>query len=118
MTGFVQLSIGEKKSRLTIPEQALLGEFGNHFIYIRNGSSFEDIPKYVLQIVGTYRLLRRAGMERIGRYYSESECDVSALKSYPGDSLLLSLYSCSSSLSLMTHRSVQFSLSFSPVQAT
>lgn len=36
-------------------------------------------------VVGTYRLLRREAMERIGRFYSESEYDISKVKaqSYP-----------------------------------
>lgn len=37
------------------------------------------------EIVGTYRLLRASRMKEIGRYYSEDEFDVSALKKLPGE---------------------------------
>ncbi len=41
------------------------------------------------QVVGTYRLLRREAMEHIGKFYSENEYDISALKNYPGEILEL-----------------------------
>jgi putative hemolysin len=40
-------------------------------------------------IVGTYRLLRKSPMKAIGRFYSESEFDISALKNYTGELLEL-----------------------------
>lgn len=40
-------------------------------------------------IVGTYRLLRRAPMQKIGQFYTESEFDLSALKAYSGELLEL-----------------------------
>lgn len=40
-------------------------------------------------IVGTYRLLRREPMRAIGRFYSESEFDISALRDYKGELLEL-----------------------------
>lgn len=36
-----------------------------------------------IRIVGTYRLLRREPMAKIGRFYTESEFDISAIKAYP-----------------------------------
>ncbi len=36
-------------------------------------------------VVGTYRLIRRAGAAKLGRFYSESEYDVSMLVAYPGE---------------------------------
>lgn len=36
-------------------------------------------------IVGTYRLLRRAHMQKIGRFYTESEFDVTTLKEAEGE---------------------------------
>jgi putative hemolysin len=36
-------------------------------------------------VVGTYRLIRRAGAAKLGRFYSESEYDVSVLLDYPGE---------------------------------
>lgn len=40
-------------------------------------------------IVGTYRLLRSGPMQSIGRFYTESEYDISPLKNYPGELLEL-----------------------------
>mgnify|MGYP000686650716 CR=1 FL=1 len=37
------------------------------------------------QVVATYRLMRRKGMEAVGRFYTEGEFDVSGLKAYDGD---------------------------------
>jgi putative hemolysin len=36
-------------------------------------------------VVGTYRLIRRPGAAKLGRFYSESEYDVSLLAGYPGE---------------------------------
>lgn len=44
-----------------------------------------DKPDGVDQVVGTYRLLRREGMKKIGSFYTESEFDISAIKRYPGE---------------------------------
>lgn len=40
------------------------------------------------QVVGTYRLLRRAPMEVVGAFYTESEYDISCLKALPDAKLL------------------------------
>lgn len=40
-------------------------------------------------IVGTYRLLRRGPMAKVGQFYTESEYDISALKDYRGELLEL-----------------------------
>jgi putative hemolysin len=40
-------------------------------------------------VVGTYRLLRRSVMQKLGRFYTESEFDVSAVKAFPGEILEL-----------------------------
>lgn len=37
------------------------------------------------KVVGTYRLLRRSVMQRIGRFYSQSEYDMSPILSMPGE---------------------------------
>lgn len=42
-----------------------------------------------LGIVGTYRLLRREPMLRVGQFYTESEFDLSPLKQYKGELLEL-----------------------------
>jgi putative hemolysin len=36
-------------------------------------------------VVGTYRLIRRPAAARLGRFYSESEYDISALQAFPGE---------------------------------
>jgi putative hemolysin len=36
-------------------------------------------------VVGTYRLIRRPGARKLGRFYSESEYDVSLLLAFPGE---------------------------------
>jgi putative hemolysin len=40
-------------------------------------------------VVGTYRLIRRAGAAKLGRWYSEAEYDVSRLVAHPGQILEL-----------------------------
>ena len=37
------------------------------------------------KVVGTYRLLRREGMKKIGRFYTQSEFDVSRIIASPGE---------------------------------
>jgi len=44
-----------------------------------------DLPKAAGQVVGTYRLLRRSAMQLLGRFYSEGEFDISAIKREPGE---------------------------------
>lgn len=48
-----------------------------------------DLPPETGQVVGTYRLLRRSAMRAIGRFYSESEFNIDALKNEPGEILEL-----------------------------
>ncbi len=48
-----------------------------------------DMPAPREQVVGTYRLLRRSIARNIGRFYSESEFDVSAIKNEAGEILEL-----------------------------
>lgn len=38
-----------------------------------------------VKVVGTYRMLRRSSMQRIGRFYSESEYDITPILAYPGE---------------------------------
>jgi putative hemolysin len=40
-------------------------------------------------VVGTYRLIRRPGAAKLGRFYSESEYDIAKLVAYPGEVLEL-----------------------------
>lgn len=39
------------------------------------------------RVVGTYRMLRRQEMEKLGRFYSESEFDITQIKNQPGEIL-------------------------------
>lgn len=47
----------------------------------------EHQPDASVMVVGTYRLLRRQAMAKIGRFYTESEFDISAVKTYDGNIL-------------------------------
>jgi len=40
-------------------------------------------------VVGTYRLIRQSGADRIGHFYSEQEYDIAVLKTFPGEKLEL-----------------------------
>ncbi len=63
----------------------------------RDQDAFDDVCDHLLvvdhepgggyRIVGTYRLLRRAAMKTIGRFYTEGEFDISAIRGYPGEIL-------------------------------
>lgn len=44
-----------------------------------------DRPNIEEQVVGTYRLLRREGMHKIGRFYTEGEFDITGLKQFDGE---------------------------------
>jgi putative hemolysin len=48
-----------------------------------------DRPASTGQVVGTYRLLRRSAMRALGRFYSEGEFDISAIKRESGEILEL-----------------------------
>ena len=39
------------------------------------------------KVVGTYRLLRREAMKKIGHFYTEGEYDIRAVRNYPGEIL-------------------------------
>jgi putative hemolysin len=48
-----------------------------------------DLPRSTGQVVGTYRMLRRSAMKKLGRFYSEGEFDIGALKQEQGEILEL-----------------------------
>jgi len=54
-------------------------DYCDHLLVIDNEKSGESA------VVGTYRLLRRSSMQAIGRFYTETEFDVSALKAQEGE---------------------------------
>lgn len=39
------------------------------------------------RVVGTYRLLRRTAMKKIGRFYTDGEFDIGPIRDYPGEIL-------------------------------
>lgn len=47
-----------------------------------------DATTQQFKVVGTYRLLRGSEMPKLGRFYTESEFDIAALKKHPLDHLL------------------------------
>lgn len=55
----------------------------DHLLVLDESRSGEDA------IVGTYRLLRSEPMRKLGRFYTESEYDITPLKSYSGELLEL-----------------------------
>jgi len=66
----------------------------------RDFDAYDDVCDHLLifdhrrealheKVVATYRLIRRAAAAQLGKFYSESEYDVAALKAYPGEILEL-----------------------------
>lgn len=47
----------------------------------------EHQPQGGYKVVGTYRLLQRGPMQKVGQFYSESEYDVDKIRHYPGEVL-------------------------------
>lgn len=47
----------------------------------------EHQPDGSLRVVGTYRLLRREGMKKVGRFYSAGEYDIAPIERYKGEIL-------------------------------
>lgn len=63
----------------------------------RDRDDFDDVCDHLLvvehqpdgghKVVGTYRLLRREAMRKIGRFYTQGEYDIAAVLNYPGEIL-------------------------------
>lgn len=63
----------------------------------RDMDAFDDVCDHLLvvehqpdgdkRVVGTYRLLRRQAMRKMGRFYTDGEYDISAIRDYPGEIL-------------------------------
>ena len=61
----------------------------------RDFDQFDDVCYHLLvidntrvgdaRVVGTYRLLTRTNMQRLGSFYTETEYDISALRAQPGE---------------------------------
>jgi putative hemolysin len=47
----------------------------------------DHLPDGDYKVVGTYRLIRREAMHKIGRFYSDGEYDISLIKQHPGEIL-------------------------------
>lgn len=63
---------------------------------LRDADEFDAVADHLLvldhnlghgpeAVVGTYRLIRRPGARRLGRFYSESEYDIAPLLAFPGE---------------------------------
>lgn len=53
----------------------------DHLLVVEHQASGE------IRVVGTYRLLRRENMAKVGRFYSEGEYDISPIKNFKGNVL-------------------------------
>ena len=61
----------------------------------RDFDKFDDACDHVLvmddsrpadeKVVGTYRMLTRTNMQKLGGFYTETEYDITALKTFPGE---------------------------------
>jgi len=47
----------------------------------------DHLPNGDYKVVGTYRLIRKEAMQKVGRFYSEGEYDISIIKNHPGEIL-------------------------------
>lgn len=79
-----EIFVGEVGARPT-PEMEAVGRdfdqfdpYCDHMLVIATNEGREEI-------VGTYRLLRRSRMAELGKFYSEDEFDITALKHMPGE---------------------------------
>ncbi len=64
-------------------DQDAFDDYCDHLLVIDTALPKEN------SVVGTYRLLRRQSAEKIGRFYSADEFDISSLLTYPGEILEL-----------------------------
>lgn len=79
--------MGAKADAATAAVQLDRDEFdaiADHLLVVNH-----DLGEGVENVVGTYRLIRQEAAERFGRFYSESEYDIGALKAFPGKKLEL-----------------------------
>lgn len=60
-----------------------LDDYCDHLLVLDHDRPADD------QIVGTYRLIRRAAAEKFGKFYSSDEYDIQCLIDYPGEILEL-----------------------------
>jgi|CXWL01.1.fsa_nt_gi putative hemolysin len=76
--------MGAKASAETISSRLDVDEFDtvcDHLLVIEH----QETGDY--KVVGTYRLLRREAMKKIGRFYTDSEFDIDLIKQYKGEIL-------------------------------
>lgn len=74
--------LGAKANPQVMAEQRDFDQFDEvceHMLVLDRNKNGDDA------IVGTYRLLTRTNMQKLGRFYSESEFDISRLKGYEGE---------------------------------
>ncbi len=79
--------MGAKADAATLAARLDQDEFdpiADHLLVVDHG-----LGEGAESVVGTYRLIRQEAAEAFGRFYSESEYDISALKRFPGRKLEL-----------------------------
>ncbi|EKM98670.1 MULTISPECIES: GNAT family N-acetyltransferase [unclassified Acidocella] len=79
--------MGAKADAATLASQLDQDEFdaiADHLLVVDH-----DLGEGAESVVGTYRLIRQEAAEAFGRYYSESEYNISALRAFPGRKLEL-----------------------------
>ena len=79
--------MGAKADAATVASRRDCDEFdaiADHLLVVDH-----DLGEGASSVVGTYRLIREEAAQRHGRFYSESEYDISALKKFAGNKLEL-----------------------------
>ncbi len=79
--------MGAKADAATITSQRDRDDFdavADHLLVVDH-----DLGEGANNVVGTYRLIRQSAAARLGRFYSQSEYDISALQKFPGQLLEL-----------------------------
>ena len=79
--------MGAKADAATVASRRDSDEFdaiADHLLVVDH-----DLGEGASSVVGTYRLIREEAAQRFGRFYSESEYDISALKKFAGNKLEL-----------------------------
>lgn len=81
--------MGAKANAKTIASKLDVDEFDeicDHLLVVEHQE--DDVKKNTkYKVVGTYRLLRREAMKKIGRFYTDSEFDIDLIKQYKGEIL-------------------------------
>ena len=76
---------GEMGAKPSVRQEAEKRDFDDYDPYCDHLLVLHQPVGEAPRIVGTYRLLRAENMKKLGRFYSESEFDISRLKTFPGN---------------------------------